>query len=148
MASSRIRGIDLAGPFFERDPRRTFRQNIRAFMDRIAEQSEHEVRRRMATGGREGQHVAPHVVGRTSSLSGKRWSVTARVSVSTRGLDRAAAIRRQAIASGRHNPVTRVGRNIGTTRGGEGRTRAFRDGRSVVMRAARENADQLLEGLT
>jgi hypothetical protein len=139
--------ITLEGPFFQRPPGRTFRENIRTFMDRVAEVAQAEVQQRLGTGGREGASTRPHVVGRTRSLSGRRWACTARVSVSTRGLDRAAAIRRQAIAAGRHTAVTAGGRNIGTTLGAEGRTHAFRDSKTAVLRAARDNADLLLEGL-
>ena len=141
-------GITLEGPFFERDPRKTFRANIRTFMARVAEVAEAETRRRMAAGAREGAHTAPFIVGRTHALGGKKWAVTARVSVSTVGQSRPEAIRRQAIAAGRHNPTTRAGRNVGTTRGGEGRTHAFRDGKKAVEDAAQANIDKLLEGLT
>ena len=148
--TARIKGIEMTGPFFERDPRLTFRQNIRVFMDRVAEVTEHETSRRLATGGREGASSAPRVVGRTRSLSGKRWAVTARISISTVGLSRPEAIRAQAIAAGRHNPSanTRNGvRNVGTTLGAEGRTHGFRDARRVVMSAARDNANRLIEDI-
>lgn len=111
-------------------------------MDRVAEIGEAEVKRRLDSGASAAE-IQPHVVGRTSSLTGRRWAVTARVSVSTAGLGRAEAVRRQAIAAGRHDPNPR-----GTTRGAEGETHAFRDARSSIMTAARENAHLLLEDLT
>jgi hypothetical protein len=75
---ARTNGIVLSGPFFERDPRKTFRQNIRDFMDKVAATGEADVKAHYPVGptgdGRAG------VVGRTSSLAGKRWAVTAVIS--------------------------------------------------------------------
>ena len=141
-----VLGVELSGPFFTRDPRKTLRANIRAYMDRIAEVGEAEIARRM-TGSREANATRGHVWGRTSSVTGKRWAVTARVSVDTRGLDKQQAVRRMAIAAGRHTPVTRSGRRIGTTKGAEGRTHAFRDGKKALLDAARANAHLLVEDL-
>lgn len=138
--------VTYEGPFFSHQPGRTFRQNIRAFMDRVAEVGEADVKSRL-TGSAEAESTAPHVVGRTRALSGRRWACTARVSVSTVSLDRAQAIRRQAIAAGRHTAVTRTGRNIGTTQGAEGRTHAFRDSKGAVLQAARDNAHLLLKDI-
>lgn len=140
-------GFEYQGPFFQRDPSKTFRQNVRVYMARVASISEGEVRRRMMSGGAEGAATAPHVVGRTHSISGRQWAVTARVSVSTSGLDGSAAVRRMAIAAGRHTSTTRTGRVIGTTRGGESRTHAFRDASKAITDAAQANVDKLLEGL-
>jgi len=139
--------VELSGPFFERQPSRTFRQNVRAYMARVAEIAAAEVQARLAAGGREGAATRPHVVGRTRSLSGRQWACTARVSVSTVGLSRPSAIRRMAIAAGRHTPVSRTGRNLGTTRGAEGRTHAFRDSKKAIQDAAQANVGLLLEGL-
>lgn len=139
--------VHLNGPFFQRDPGKTFREDARRFMDRVAEITEAEVRHRMEGGGPEADATAPFVQGRTRSLSGRRWACTARVSVSTAGLSPAMAVRRQAIAAGRHTEVTFEGRCVGRTRGAEGRTHAFRDGRRAVGDAAKENASKLTEGL-
>jgi hypothetical protein len=141
-----VLGITLEGPFFERDPRKTFRQNVRRYMDRIAEVGEAEIKRR-ETGNASAASTRDHVWGRTSSLAGKRWAVTARVSVSTQGLDKPQAVRRMAIAAGRHVAVTKAGRNIGTTKGAEGRNHAFRDGKKAILDAARANAHLLVEDL-
>jgi len=155
MARARYRrpilGIEYEGPFFEYDPRKRFRANITVFMDRIAELTEAEVKRRIAGGGRSGAHTAPHVVGRTSSLTGKHWAVTARVSVSTidlaTGKRNPLAMRRMAIAAGRHVTTTAAGRYIGRTRGAEGQTHAFRDAKKAIQDAAQANVDKLLEGI-
>jgi hypothetical protein len=146
MARRLAPGITVSGPFFERDPRKTFRQNIRAYMDRVAELAEADVKARMS-GSAEAAATAPYVVGRTRSLGGKRWAVTARISVSTAGLTRREAIRRQAIAAGRHTSVTQGGRRIGTTRGAEGRTHAFRRAGAAIGRLAQANVGVLTKGL-
>lgn len=138
-----VLGITLEGPFFARQPSRTFRQNIRVFMDRVAQVGEAEVKRRLLTDGREGAHTEPFVLGRTRSLSGRRWACTARVSVSTQGLSAPQAIRRQAIAAGRHQLFPH-----GTTRGAEGQTHAFRDSRKAVEDAMKAHAGDLTKGLT
>jgi len=139
--------IELSGPFFERQPGKTFRQNIRGYMARVAEVAAADIQARLGAGGPEGASTRPHVVGRTRSLTGRQWACTARVSVSTAGLTRPEAIRRMAIAAGRHTPVSRTGRNLGTTRGAEGRTHAFRDAKKAITDAAQANVGLLLEGL-
>lgn len=95
--------VDFGGPFFERDPAKTFRANVRDFMDAVATEGGKDVRSQIdAKRGAMPQstgHTAAHVRGRTSSLAGKRWMVTAVVSMDTRGMTRAQAIRTQAAAS-------------------------------------------------
>lgn len=147
MARRPTLGIELSGPFFERDPRLQWRDNVKAFMDRVADIGEAEVQRRLSRGA-SAAATRDHVVGRTRALSGRRWACTARVSVSTAGLIAPAAIRRQAIAAGRHNPTTRTGRTIGTTKGAEGETHAFRDSQKAVIDRARNSADLLLRDMT
>lgn len=87
MARRRITGVDLSGPFFQRDPVKTWRENVKDFMDEVAKVGEADVgaqlrasqgnRAQLSIGGR----VSHYVVGRTKSLSGKRWATTAVVSV-------------------------------------------------------------------
>lgn len=98
--------IDLSGPFFERDPALTFRRNVRELMDQIAEAGESDVKAQLAQGqssryplGMGLGRVSVHVVGRTQSLAGKRWAVTAVVSPRTTGLDAKRAIKVMAAAS-------------------------------------------------
>jgi hypothetical protein len=135
-----VLAVKLEGPFFTRDPRKTFRQNIRSYMDKVAEVAEADVQARL-TGSREADVTRAEVQGRTSSLAGKRWAVTARVSVSAAGYTRAEAIRVKAIAAGRKRGIH------GTTRGAEGRTHAFSRGRRAALAAARDNAHLLVEDL-
>jgi hypothetical protein len=99
--------IDMSGPFFRKDPVKTFRQNVRELMDQIAVAGESDVKAQMATGQGsravmnmvDPNRVAAHVVGRTKSLGGKRWAVTAVVSVNNSGLSRAQGIQLMAAAS-------------------------------------------------
>jgi hypothetical protein len=130
----RLKGVDLSGPFFRRDPVRTWRENVRDFMDEIAKTGEAEVKAQLRSGeGRRAPirgvtpaRVSGHVVGRTSSLSGKRWAATAVISVRPPG------DRRQAIA------VAAAAAEI------EAREHIFRRA-SARIRRARTN---LLKGLT
>lgn len=93
----------LEGPFFRRDPVKTYRQNVRDFMDQVAKLGEDEVkaamrsgesRRRPVSSGVQPARVSAHVRGRTTSLAGKRWQVSATVSVSGRTV----AGRKQSVA--------------------------------------------------
>lgn len=92
--------MDMTGPFFDHDPAKTFRRNVRDFMDEVAAIGEAEVKAQLRSGegsrrpirGVTPARVSGHVVGRTSSLSGKRWAVTAVVS------PRPTGSRKQAIA--------------------------------------------------
>lgn len=91
--AKRVR-IEFEGPFFKKDPRKTFRQNVRDFMDEVAELGEAQVQAEMRRGqasrqpmrGVEPDRVSGHVRGRTKSLKGRRWAVTAVVSVRPDGL--------------------------------------------------------------
>ena len=103
--------VSHSGPAFERDPARTFRQNVRDMMDEIAEWGEADVQRRIAAIGPLGIRTGrtrSRYVGRTHALIGKRWAVTAVVSPSTEGLGRSEAIGVMAAASaieGRHRVI-------------------------------------------
>lgn len=127
--------VDLDGPFFRRDPRKTFRKNVREFMDEVAGLGEETVKGALRAGesGRQPlraitpERVSGHVRGRTSSLTGKRWALTAVVSVDTSGRDR-----RQAIA------IKAAAASI------ERRTGVFRKSTSAIRRAK----TNLLKGLT
>lgn len=129
--------VEFEGPFFAHDPKLTFRQNVRVWADAVAAAGEAEVRAEMAAGQsgrapirRLGDRVADHAVGRTHGLSGKRWAVSAVVSVNNSGLSRAEGISLMAAAS-------RVERT----------THAFRRVRSAVGRSRGTNIDELLKGI-
>jgi hypothetical protein len=74
--------------------------------------------------------VSGHVVGRTSSLVGKRWQATGVVSVQNRGYSREQGIALMAAAS-------RVERQTG----------AFRKTTGRLRRAKKANVDALLKGI-
>lgn len=100
--------VDFKGPFFEKDPRKTFRANIRDLMQAVADEGARDVigqlRKGEASryplgGGIKPGRVSAHVLGRTKSLTGKPWEVTAVVSVNTRGMSAKQAIKVQAAGS-------------------------------------------------
>ena len=131
--------IHLDGPFFRKDPAKTFRQNVRTMMDAVAAEgakdvvaqlAEGESRRRPVSGGVEPARVADHVVGRTHNLRGKPWQVTAVVSANRAGLGRPQAIALTAAAS-----VL------------EGRIHAFRKTKGRIGRTRKTNMSELLKGI-
>ena len=132
--------IELTGPFFVGDPVKTYRQNIRALQDRIAAVGQTEVRARLLPGS-SADAIRSRIIGRTSSREGRRWATYAVVSLDLSGLDRPAAQKAMAQFSGRHKAITRGGRNIGTTRGAEGRKAV--SGATRAMRAILKDADML-----
>lgn len=78
--------IEYSGPFFEKDIRKTFRQNARDLVSAIAEDGEAMVKADLTPGhGRLTGDYAEAVQGRVKSLSGKKWALTA-VVTSTRHL--------------------------------------------------------------
>ena len=70
--------ISLKGPFFQADPARTFRQNVRVMMRAVAAEGEADVKAQLRAGesqryplGMGMGRVSHHVVGRVASLTGK-----------------------------------------------------------------------------
>lgn len=102
-------GIELSGPFFERDPGLTLRGNIEKMMASLASEGEAAARRGFSEGeaGRAvisalGDRVADHVVGRVMarpSRGGRAWRASAVVQVYNEGLDAAASRSLMAAAS-------------------------------------------------
>lgn len=132
--------IDVSGPFFTNDPRKTFRQNARVMLAAIAAEGEADVKVQLvsAQGVRSplryptarGIRVSDHVVGRVKSLSGKPWQVTAVVSVNASGASTRQAIGLMAAAS-----------YI------ERRNHVFRRTTSRLRKAKKLNAAELLKGI-
>jgi hypothetical protein len=129
--------IDLSGPFFKSDPVKTFRQNVRVLMDAVAAEGEQDVKAQLRAGNsgraairRIGDHTSDHVIGRTRSLAGKRWALTAVVSVNNSGLSRAQGISLMAAASSV-----------------EGRVHAFRKTKNRIGRTRKTNLSELLKGI-
>ncbi len=109
------KSVAFSGPFFTKDPVKTFRQNVRSLMDAVATEGESAVRSEIESHAgqmrRYTGHTARSVRGRTSSLSGKRWQVSAVVSTDTGGMDRTEAIRTKAAGASierRWHPFRRV----------------------------------------
>lgn len=77
MARTRQPGIEFSGPFFTKDPVLTFRENARKMLEGMAAEGEAAVRAASPydTGAFRGG-----VVGRTKSLSGRKWAMTAVIS--------------------------------------------------------------------
>lgn len=107
--------VELFGPLFHRDPAKTFRQNVREMLDALAEELEAMTQEDIASHessmpGWTGWTLR-NVVGRTESVSGKRWGTWAVVSENTSGMSAKDAIRSKASASGierRWHPFRRV----------------------------------------
>ena len=131
--------IDKSGPFFAHDPAKTFRANIRTMMEAVAAEGEADVSaqmrateggRRPISSGVQPDRVGRNVVGRVTSLSGKKWAVTAVVSVNNSGFTPRQGIALMAAAS-------RV----------EGQIHAFRKTTSRIKSTRRVNVDELLRGI-
>jgi len=134
--------IDTSGPFFTKDPRKTFRQNIRTMMARVAEEGEQDIQAQQHAGesgrapisyssaGWSGDRVSDHVVGRVESLRGKPWQVTAVISVNNSGFSTSQGIALMAA----HAEVER-------------QTHAFRRTTGRLRRSRKVNAAELLKGL-
>lgn len=163
-------GLQFDGPFFVRDPVKTYRQNLRLYMERIAQIGEAEVRRRVAGAPRRSpgpSYSGQYIRGRVRPIKGgPQWATTAVVSaaggIAEAKLDRAHAIRVQASlagrklaitepftvpASGTRRGYTRRG-SLGTTPGHEGTARVFARTKSGLRRAVKTQAYLLLKGLT
>jgi len=131
--------ISKTGPFFTKDPAKTFRQNIMVYMDAVAAESEKDVKAQLRVG--QGSRypvsakvtparVADHVVGRTHSLSGKRWQVSETTSVNSSGLSKKQAIALMAAGSWLESQV-----------------HAFRKTRGRIGRMRKTNEAELLKGI-
>lgn len=139
MGRGLITSIDMSGPFFTNDPRKTFRQNARVMLKAVSEEGEADVRLQMRSGesGRATisskvtpDRVSGHVVGRVTALTGKPWQVTAVVSVNNTGMTKRQGTALMAAAS-------RV----------EAQTHAFRRTTGRLRKAKKVNAAELLKGI-
>lgn len=85
--------ITVSGAFFQKDPAKTYMENVRAMMEAAAEQGAQLARERFLVGSESralirelDDRVADHVIGRVASRSGKRWTTAAVVQVYNEGL--------------------------------------------------------------
>lgn len=70
--------IEFSGPFFTKDIKKTIRTNIRhELLDKIASEGENSIRNAMP---HKSGATAAGVRGRTKSLGGKQWQLTAVIS--------------------------------------------------------------------
>ena len=112
--------VEVSGPFFTRDPRKTFYANLRDMLDKLAAEMETQVKAEIS--GHEAAmpywtgYSRDHVVGYTTSKeTGKRWSTWAAVGSVTAGMDKKEAIRTKASAAtieARFHPYRNVKRNV------------------------------------
>lgn len=124
--------VELKGPFFTKDVRKTFRQNARVMLEAIAVEGEAAVKARApyytGRGGDPNAHIRDHIRGRVKSLRGKPWALTAVVS------------------SLFHFYNKQGGKHYGYGRKLERKSRFFRRGVATVRKQRRE-AERLLRGL-
>jgi hypothetical protein len=130
--------IDTSGPFFAHDPTKTFRQNARELMDAVADAGQIDVRAQLRAGRAsrkpiselDDDHVEDYVIGRTRNLAGRRWAVSAVVSVNNNGFSPKQGIALMAAAA-----VV------------ERQTHAFRRTTGRIRRARGVNLDELMKGV-
>jgi hypothetical protein len=95
--------VTLDGPFFRRDPGKTFRQNVRDMLDVLSGEMEAFVRGEIAghAGSMPGYSgwTWAHTIGRTENYMGKRWGTWAVVSANTNQMSARDAIRTKAAAA-------------------------------------------------
>jgi hypothetical protein len=126
-ASSRSAvSVDIHGPFFRADVEKTLFENIEKMMRGLAEEGAKAARFGLMTGSGSralvtgtGGRVADRVIGRTRSLSGKRWYAAAVVQVDRSGLSGSDATSLMAAASyveSRTKAISRVSRSIRSSR--------------------------------
>ena len=92
LRTTRITSIHYDGPFFTKDPGKTFRANVRTMMRALGEEAQRDVETQMRHNeGRRapiaelGDHASRHVVSRVKSLRGKPWEAAAVISVNNQG---------------------------------------------------------------
>lgn len=73
--------VEYSGPFFEKSPSKTFRQNARAALLVMAQDGADLVQSELASHrGEQAPHIADHIEGRVKSLQGKPWALSSVVS--------------------------------------------------------------------
>jgi hypothetical protein len=124
--------VELDGPFFTVDPGKRFRQNARDMLQAVADEGQRAVQARApyytGTKGDPTAHIRDDIVGRTKSLSGKPWALTAVVS---------------SLFHMRHK---QNGKHYGYGMKLERKYRFFRRGIATVRRKRRD-AEKLLRGI-
>ncbi len=125
MASISLKSqIDFSGPFFTRDPAKAFAENIRDFLQEIADDIAADVRQQMQAGegGRApvaalgNRRVSEFIRGRVEALAGKPWHYHAVISPDKSGLSDKQAIALYAAASQIERRSHPFGRSVRATR--------------------------------
>lgn len=129
--------IDKTGPFFRSVPSKTFLANVRVMLEAVAEEGAKDAQAQLQTGQQSrdlitygGDRVSQHVVGRVTSIAGRRWGLSAVISVNNAKLNRVQGISLMAAAS-----------EI------EGRLHVFRRTTSRLRSARAINIAELTKGL-
>ena len=96
--------FEASGPFFERQPGATLRQNVMRMLDEMAEWMEHETDSSIASHASQmpfytGWTVAKNTGYTTSKKTGRRWTTYAAVGTVTAGMNAKDAIRTKAAAA-------------------------------------------------
>lgn len=134
----KLSGMVYSGPFFEHDPKKTFRQNARVMLKAIADEAAADIQTQLRAGESTrsqihvgGGRVSAEVEGYTRGVrSGNPWALTARVHIRNTGLTKKRAVSLHAAGS-------RL----------EGRIHAFRKTTSAMRRARALNRVELLKGI-
>jgi hypothetical protein len=126
--------ISMTGPFFEKDPGATLRQNMRTMVAAMADEGVADVRAQIVSHAGEMPKytgwTADHIIGRSESRTGKQWSLWAAVAMDTSGMDAKTAKRTQAAAATIAN-----------------RWSPWRKTRNRLMRSRHINKAELLKGI-
>ena len=127
--------ISFTGPFFEKDPGLTLRENMRVMVAAMAEEGatdmQAQIRAKAGSMPYSTGWTADHVYGHTkSSKTGRPWALWAAVSQDTQGMDAKTAIRTMAAAS-----------SIGL------RWDPWRKTRNRLTRSRKVNKAELLKGI-
>ena len=126
--------IDVSGPFFSRDPVKTFAGNVQDMLEAMSKEGEKDAKAQVeGLAGAMSRYTGwttDHIKGRVHNIAGKHWRKTAVVSVFPGGMDASTAIRTQAAAS-----------TI------EGRWHVFRRVMSRLRRSRAVNMAELTKGM-
>lgn len=117
--------FELTGPFFTKDPAKTYAENVQELMEKLAREGAEEVRRGFGQGsaGRSpvsalGDRVADHIIGRVvarPSRGGRSWRASGVFQVYAEGMDAKTAKSLMAAGSvleGRLGVIRRVTRKL------------------------------------
>ena len=92
--------IDISGPFFSKDPTKTFAENVQKMLEAMAREGEEDAKAQVSgLAGRMSHYTGwttRTITGRVKNKSGKHWRKTAVVSAFSGGMAASDAIRTNA----------------------------------------------------